>query len=222
MFSQRRPRLKAQKPVQFFALCFRIFANLRPQFFVLDKDFLFLREGAHLCNDIQRIHHIDGENAKEYADEKRKLQIMRQPLQCIQDVRMYQKIIRRTQKCPENGKLQTDNSLKVEFFFAVVPKLNMQSFDKDYAGYVFKQRHHNRHHDKKQELAGHRHLFNQTGVFNTCQQIQSAQSKAVQRQIRTYQKARIYPFPAHIFFFKAPKYHFDSPAYNAAHKEQKC
>ena len=159
---------------------------------VFHYDIFFVGELAYFSDKVCWINKVDYKYPVEKANAEWKRQIPREPFKRADNMRVYQKIIDRAQRCPEKWKQRAYYSVDIAPFIWVIPQLYFHMLDKNKSRYIFDKGYAQRHKYKKRYLFYGAALYRQY-AFKHCHIVQNAKAEAVQRQIRTYQKARIYP-----------------------------
>ena len=177
-------------------------------------DAVFLGKMLYMRDQMRRIDDVQREHAEEIADHKRKGQVVRQPVERREHMRMDKKIIHGAEYGPEEGKQRTDQPLDVAPAAAVIPQPHPAPLQQCKPGDVFDGRHACGHHGEKQQLA--RHVRAETAPFaQRGQQIQDAQPAAVQRHVRPDTETGIEPFMLRVRRGKEfAEKHFQHPAEN--------
>ena len=104
-----------------FAASFMGSKDMVLQCFIADDDTIFLRKLFQPHGQISGVGHINEENAVEHPYEERKSQILRKPVQAVENVGMDPKVINRAQNRPEKGKQWADKPLHISPQVGVVP-----------------------------------------------------------------------------------------------------
>ena len=107
--------------MEFFLVFLGMLTNLLPEFFVTNQNIVFLGKCTHLGDDTQGINHIHCKYTEKHSHHKGKCQIVCEPLQRIENVRMYKEIVNSSQNSPVNGKLKAYYTLKVKLFIGIIP-----------------------------------------------------------------------------------------------------
>ena len=185
----------------------------------LDIHLVLLGELTDAGDQVCGVDHVDGEHAEEVSDDKRKRQILRQPPQRIQNVGVYQKIISRAGRRPDQGELRADKALDVSPLAAVIPQADVHELQGHDTGDVLDDRHAHRHAQKHQQLAARG--VDLVGVADIGQHKQDAQAETVQRHIGAHAEARIDPLPLRIGAGdEAPVEQLQHPAQHGADEKQ--
>ena len=162
------------------------------QLLVTHHDVLLTGKAADAHHQVGRIHKVDGEHAEKNANDKGKRQIAGKPVQRPQDVRVDKKVVRRPHPGPDGGKQRADQPVDIAPAPAVIPQAGLHHLQQQDTGQILDAGHRRRHQQQHQNVvpqrAGQRVSFRQAG-----NQVQDAQSAAVQRDVRPYHKAGVDP-----------------------------
>ena len=161
--------------------------------------------------------HIDDEHPEEHTDEEGEGQIPGQPVETAQNIGVDQKIVEGTQHRPEEGEQGTDEPLDVAPEVGIIPQHDLEIFQAEQTRNVFDEGHSNGHQDKQHDLVddGVRdHLV----LFQARQQIQGAQSEAVDGKIGAGAKSGVDPL--FVVVYNVAEQQFDDPAEHTAYEEQ--
>ena len=105
---------------------------------------------------------------------------------------MDQKIIRRAEKGPRQRKFRADEALNVAPLLAVVPQADMEALEGDETGEIFRHGHAYCH-DQEQDHAIPERVADDAELLQRGNQIEKAQTAAIQRQIWSDAEAGIDP-----------------------------
>lgn len=106
---------------------------------------------SYSCGQLNGISEIDQQYAEEQSDNKGEGEIVRQPVECTENIRMYKEIIDRAEDRPEERKFRADYAAYIAPFVGVVPQFYFHTFDKNNSGYVFNNGHGDRHCGEKHD-----------------------------------------------------------------------
>lgn len=133
-------------------------------------------------------------------------------------------VIQRGKHAPKECELYANDAHYVSRLVAVIPKLNVHSFDENYSGDEFNQCHYQRHHEKHQDIIYDSvctKAHNVGGIQET-QSEKGDRSKSIDWQARPGQKSGIEPQSIGICFVeKSAEKQFNYPAQNSAKEKKK-
>ena len=82
----------------------QLFRDMLLKLLISDNYLFVVGKAAYHRKEARGVYQIDRENSVKYPDKEGKSQILRQPFQCAEDMRMYKKIICRAEQRPEKCK----------------------------------------------------------------------------------------------------------------------
>ena len=168
-------------------------ADVRLDVLVVHDDIVVVREFSELDDELCGVGEVDYEYAEEKPYEKRKCQVVGQPRQRMQDVRMHEIRVDGAEHCPRQRKLRTNYALHVAPLTAVIPQADVHHLQAENSRRIFQGGHRNCGRGEKNHLAPDR-VFNEDFAVNRGQEKKNAKAEAVQRDIRACAKAGVDPF----------------------------
>lgn len=156
-----------------------------------DSDMVIGCKFADFGEDAEGIKQVDDEDAEEGAEEERQHDVIEEPIDDVVENRMDDVAIERAQQRPVERKLGADDALDVPGLLAIVPELDVHSHDENLSCDILDYGHAHADEQHPHQCAGER---GKRRKIDGCQAVQHPQSKAIQRQKRANQKARVDPF----------------------------
>ena len=148
-------------------------------------------------DELRGVDDVDEEHAVKQADDKGERQVAREPVNGVQDARMDQEVICGAEKGPRQREFRADETLNVAPLLAVVPQADMEALEGDETGEIFRHGHAHRH-DQEQDHAIPERVADDAELLQRGDQVEKAQTAAVQRQIRPDAEAGIDPLPLRV------------------------
>ena len=136
--------------------------------------------------------------------------------------REKKEVIQRGEHSPKKCEFRANDSHDVSRLFSVIPKLNVHSLDENYSCNKFNQCHHQRHHDKHQDVIFRASTATADDVrVHETQAEKRDRSESINRKARTCQKSRIEPQAVGVRFVEKPaEKQFYYPAQNSAEEKE--
>lgn len=196
-------------------------ADMVFDFLVANDDVVFVGEAFELNHNAGGRRSVDDEDAEEQPDEERECEVSGQPPESREDMRMDEEVVHRPEECPGEREFRADNSTIIEPLVTVIPKSDVRHLEAEHACGILNGCKRHAHHDEQQNFAECR-IFRKNAVLGRGDEIENAQSEAVQRKIRAGAKAWVNPTAFGIIFGeKSSEEQLDDPTADRADKEQK-
>ena len=196
-------------------------ADVRLEVLHLDDHLVLSSEFADAGQQLGGVHKVDGEHAEEIADHKGKSQIPGQPVQRVQDIGVNAEVVHGADRRPQRGERRADQPLNVAPLLAVVPQPDLHELQGHDTGDVLDDRHAQCHAREQQQLLPHR--VHAVPLAHRGQQIQDAQTGAVQGHIGSHAEAGVDPFALRVGTGeKAAVQQLRHPAQRGADEKQIC
>ena len=146
---------------------------------------------ADLREDAEGIEQVDDEDTEKDTEEEGQHDVIEEPIHDVVEHGVDDVAIEGTERRPVERKFGTDDALDIPPLLAVIPQLDVHPHDEDLPRDILDQGHGDPH---QQDAHHHARHSGQPRKIDRCQPVQSPQPKAVKRQARTDQKARVDPF----------------------------
>ena len=128
-------------------------ADVRLDVFVVHDDIVVVREFSELDDELCGVGEVDYKYAEEKPYEKRERQVVGQPCQRVQDVRMHKIRVDGAEQSPRQRKLRTNYALHVAPLVAVIPQADVHHLQAENSRSIFQGGHRNSGRGEKNHLA---------------------------------------------------------------------
>ena len=172
-------------------------ADVRFDVLVMHDNVVVLRKLFQLHDELCRIYKVDYKHAEEKSYHEGERQIVGQPRQSLQNVRMHKIGIDGAEGSPRKRELRTDDALYVAPLVAVIPQADLHHLQAENTCDVLYDGHRHGGQEKQGKLVPNRVFYECVGVKRGDKK-QYAQTEAVQRDIRSRAEAGVYPFPLRV------------------------
>lgn len=166
--------------------------DIRFDGFIANDDAVFLGIPLQLYDNLRGMYDVYDKKTKEQADDEGKSQILGKPVERVENMRVYEKIIKRAEPRPYERKFRTDNTLDIAPFLGIVPQSDLGDLQARDTGNIFDHGHAKRHHGKKCDPVPNR-IPDQGKFLQARNQVQQTEPAAVQGQIRSCAEAGTNP-----------------------------
>ncbi len=203
-------------------LAFKGADNRILEFLIPDEDVVFNGKCADSGDDMEGVDNVHAHDAGKDAEKVAERDMRAEPLEGRYKERIEQNGVQSAENRPNQREERADDPLVVSPTAVIVPQLHLESENEDLPGNQFDQCHsctgqYEYHADTRDSTrVSERQSVHERGDPKKC-----THAEAVDRQIRTVQKSRIYPLPCDILFLEPSEKQLQRPSGYGAQEKQK-